>query len=163
MSNPGEEYYNALMKDLRNIRRTSNAALCCGGSKFTIKSYVNLEFARDLNKNKSTTSVTTGKALNPDGFFCQICLNFRRPLTNPLAFLTHPSAIVCQKNPGRHCAQIRWLSRRHGMFHRRSPLALEFSSACGRILIKKFIVDGWRILWATPMDYSLYFFWKFWR
>ena len=41
---------------LRYIRRTSDIALCYGGSEFTIKGYVNSDFAGDIDKRKSTIS-----------------------------------------------------------------------------------------------------------
>ena len=40
---------------LRYIKGISNVALCSGGSEFTIKGYVDSDFAGDLDKRKSTT------------------------------------------------------------------------------------------------------------
>ncbi|KAH9684888.1 Integrase catalytic domain-containing protein [Citrus sinensis] len=41
---------------LRCIRGTSYVALCYGGSEFTVRGYMDSDFARDLDKRKSTTS-----------------------------------------------------------------------------------------------------------
>ena len=41
---------------LRYIRGTSDVALCYGGSKFTVKGYVDSDFAGDIDKRKSITS-----------------------------------------------------------------------------------------------------------
>ncbi|KAH9668961.1 Integrase catalytic domain-containing protein [Citrus sinensis] len=40
---------------LRYIRGTSDVALCYGGSEFTVRGYVDSDFAGDLDKRKSTT------------------------------------------------------------------------------------------------------------
>lgn len=55
MANPGGEHWNTVKRILRYIRGTSDAALCYGGSEFTVKGYVDSDFAGDLNKSKSTT------------------------------------------------------------------------------------------------------------
>ena len=52
---PENEHWNAIKRILRYIKGTSNAVLCYGGSEFTIKAYVDLDFAGDLDKRKSTT------------------------------------------------------------------------------------------------------------
>ena len=44
-----------MKKILRYIRGTSDARLCYGGSNFTIRGYVDSDFAGDLDKRKSTT------------------------------------------------------------------------------------------------------------
>ena len=55
MANPGIEHWNAVKRILRYIRGTSDAALCYGGSEFTVRGYVDSDFAGDLDKRKSTT------------------------------------------------------------------------------------------------------------
>ncbi|KAH9779098.1 Integrase catalytic domain-containing protein [Citrus sinensis] len=55
MANPGGEHWIAMKRILRYIRGTSNVALCYGGSEFTVKGYVDSDFAGDLDKRKSTT------------------------------------------------------------------------------------------------------------
>ncbi|KAH9659090.1 Integrase catalytic domain-containing protein [Citrus sinensis] len=55
MANPGEEHWIAVKRILRYIRGTSDVALCYGGSEFTVRSYVDSYFVRDLDKRKSTT------------------------------------------------------------------------------------------------------------
>ena len=40
---------------MRYIRGTSDIALYYGGSEFTVRGYVDSDFARDLDKRKSTT------------------------------------------------------------------------------------------------------------
>ena len=54
MANPGGEHWNIVKKILRNIRGTSDAGLCYGGSDFIVKGYVDSDFASDLDKRKST-------------------------------------------------------------------------------------------------------------
>ena len=54
MANPGREHWKTIKRILRYIRGTSEVALCYGGSKFTIRDYVDLDFAEDLDKRKST-------------------------------------------------------------------------------------------------------------
>ena len=44
-----------MKKILRYIRGTSDAGLCYGGSYFTVRSYVDLDFPSDLDKRKSIT------------------------------------------------------------------------------------------------------------
>ncbi|KAK0605571.1 hypothetical protein LWI29_028241 [Acer saccharum] len=55
MANPGIDHWNAVKRILRYIRGTSDAALCYGGSEFTVRGYVDSDFAGDLDKRKSTT------------------------------------------------------------------------------------------------------------
>ena len=55
IANPGREHWNTIKRILRYIKDTSNAALCYGESEFTLKGYVDLDFAGDLEKIKSTT------------------------------------------------------------------------------------------------------------
>ena len=55
MANPGGEHWNIVKKILRYIKGTSNAGLCYGGSDFTVRGYVDSDFAGDLDKRKSTT------------------------------------------------------------------------------------------------------------
>ncbi|KAH9671138.1 hypothetical protein KPL70_017236 [Citrus sinensis] len=45
----------AVKRILRYIRGTSDVALCYGGSEFTVRGYVDSDFAGDLDKRKSTT------------------------------------------------------------------------------------------------------------
>ena len=56
MANPGEEHWIAVKRVLRYIRGTSGVALCYGGSEFTVRGYMDLDFAGDLDNRKSTTS-----------------------------------------------------------------------------------------------------------
>ena len=55
MVDPGREHWEVVKIILRYIKGTSNIALCYGGSNFTIKGYVDLDFAGDLDKRKSTS------------------------------------------------------------------------------------------------------------
>ncbi|PON33119.1 hypothetical protein PanWU01x14_355340, partial [Parasponia andersonii] len=55
MANPGGEHWNAVKRILRYIKGTSDAALCYGGSEFTVKGYVDSDFVGDLDKRKSIT------------------------------------------------------------------------------------------------------------
>ncbi|KAH9660160.1 hypothetical protein KPL70_024117 [Citrus sinensis] len=55
MANPGGEHWITVKRILRYIKGTSDVALCCGGSEFTIRGYVDSDFAGDLDKRKSTT------------------------------------------------------------------------------------------------------------
>ena len=55
MANPGGEYWKAVKRILRYIRGISDVALCYRGSKFTVRGYVDSDFAGDLDKRKSTT------------------------------------------------------------------------------------------------------------
>ena len=55
MANPGGEHWNIVKKILRYIRGTSNAEICYGGLDFTVRGYVDSDFASDLDKRKSTT------------------------------------------------------------------------------------------------------------
>ncbi|KAH9705857.1 hypothetical protein KPL70_012031 [Citrus sinensis] len=55
MANPGGEHWITVKRILRYIRGTSDVALCYGGSKFTVRGYVDSDFAGDLDKRKSTT------------------------------------------------------------------------------------------------------------
>ena len=54
MADPGREHWEVVKGILRYIKGTTNVALCYGGSDFTIKGYVDLDFAGDLDKRKST-------------------------------------------------------------------------------------------------------------
>ncbi|KAH9689170.1 Integrase catalytic domain-containing protein [Citrus sinensis] len=56
MANPGGEHWIVVKRILRYIRGTSDVALCYGGSEFTVRGYVDSDFAGDLEKRKSTTS-----------------------------------------------------------------------------------------------------------
>ena len=56
MANPGKKHWSTVKRILRYIKGTSNAVLCYGGSDFTVKGYVNSDYAGDLDKSKSTTS-----------------------------------------------------------------------------------------------------------
>ena len=53
-ANSGEKHWNVVKKILRYIKGTLDAGLCYGGSDFTIKGYVDSDFASDLDKRKST-------------------------------------------------------------------------------------------------------------
>ncbi|KAH9681106.1 hypothetical protein KPL71_026832 [Citrus sinensis] len=55
MVNPGGEHWIAVKRILRYIKGTSDLALYYGGSKFTVRGYVDSDFAGDLDKMKSTT------------------------------------------------------------------------------------------------------------
>ncbi|KAH9660405.1 hypothetical protein KPL70_024186 [Citrus sinensis] len=55
MANPGGEHWITVKRILKYIKRISNVALCYGGSEFTVKGYVDSDFAGDLDKRKSTT------------------------------------------------------------------------------------------------------------
>ncbi|KAH9781414.1 hypothetical protein KPL71_008457 [Citrus sinensis] len=55
MANPGGEHWITVKKIMRYIRGTSDVALCYGGSEFTVRGYVDSDFAGDLDKRKSTT------------------------------------------------------------------------------------------------------------
>jgi len=55
LANPGREHWNTIKRILRYIKGTSDAALCYGGSEFTVRGYVDLDFTSDLEKRKSTT------------------------------------------------------------------------------------------------------------
>ncbi|KAH9650013.1 hypothetical protein KPL70_026197 [Citrus sinensis] len=54
MTNPGGEHWIAVKRILKYIRGTSDIALCYRGSEFTVRSYVDLDFAGDIDKRKST-------------------------------------------------------------------------------------------------------------
>ena len=54
MASLGGEHWNVVKRVLRYIRGISNVALCYGGSDFTVRGYVDSDFAGDLNKSKST-------------------------------------------------------------------------------------------------------------
>ncbi|KAH9726513.1 Integrase catalytic domain-containing protein [Citrus sinensis] len=56
MANPGGEHWIAVKRILRYIKGTSDVALCYGRSEFTVRGYVDLDFAGGLDKRKSTTS-----------------------------------------------------------------------------------------------------------
>ncbi|KAL4376081.1 hypothetical protein GQ457_02G039440 [Hibiscus cannabinus] len=55
MVNPGREHWNAVKRILRYIKGSLNVALCYRGSDFLISGYVDSDYARDLDKSKSTT------------------------------------------------------------------------------------------------------------
>ena len=55
MANPGGEHSIAVKRTQRYIKETSDVALCYGGSEFTVRGYVDSDFAGDLDKRKSTT------------------------------------------------------------------------------------------------------------
>ncbi|KAJ6978840.1 hypothetical protein NC653_027111 [Populus alba x Populus x berolinensis] len=55
MANPSREHWNTIKRILRYIKGTSDAVLCYGGSKFTVRGHIDLDFAGDLEKRKSTT------------------------------------------------------------------------------------------------------------
>ena len=55
MTNLGKEHWSTVKRVLRYIKVTSNAVLCYGGSDFTVKGYVDSDYAGDLDKSKSTT------------------------------------------------------------------------------------------------------------
>ncbi|KAH9717588.1 hypothetical protein KPL71_021887 [Citrus sinensis] len=54
MTNSGGEHWKTVKKILRYIRGTLNVALCYRGSEFTVRGYVDSDFAGDLDKRKST-------------------------------------------------------------------------------------------------------------
>ena len=67
MANPGGEHWIIVKRILRYIRGTSNVVLCYGGSEFTVKGYVDSDFAGDFDKRKSTTGYVftlAGAAVN---------------------------------------------------------------------------------------------------
>jgi ATP-binding cassette subfamily B (MDR/TAP) protein 1 len=67
MTNPSREHWNTIKRILRYIKGTSDAALCYGGSEFTVRGYVDSDFAGDLEKRKSTTGyvfIITGGAVS---------------------------------------------------------------------------------------------------
>ena len=67
MANPCGEHWIIVKRILRYIRGTSDVALCYGGSEFTVRGYVDSDFAGDLDKRKSTTSYVftfVGAAVN---------------------------------------------------------------------------------------------------
>ncbi|KAH9727082.1 Integrase catalytic domain-containing protein [Citrus sinensis] len=55
MANPGGEHWIGVKRILRYIKGTSDVTLCYEGSEFTVKGYVDSDFAGDLDKRKSTT------------------------------------------------------------------------------------------------------------
>ena len=55
MANPGKEHWSAVKRILRYVKGTSNVALCYGGSDFTVRGYVDSDYAGDLDKSKSTS------------------------------------------------------------------------------------------------------------
>ena len=67
MGNPGKEHWNAVKRILRYIKRTSRAALYFRGLKFVVIRHVDLDFASDLDKKKSTPGYVftfTGRAVS---------------------------------------------------------------------------------------------------
>lgn len=55
MVNLGKEHWNAVKRVLRYIKGTTYVALCYGGLDFTVRGYVDSNYASDLDKSKSTT------------------------------------------------------------------------------------------------------------
>ncbi|KAH9745510.1 hypothetical protein KPL70_004098 [Citrus sinensis] len=55
MANPSGKHWKTVKRILRYIRGTSDVALCYGGLEFTVRGYVDSDFAGDLDKRKSTT------------------------------------------------------------------------------------------------------------
>ena len=55
MTNPGKEHWKTVKRILRYIKGASYAALCYGGSEFTIRGYVDSDVVGNLIKRKSTT------------------------------------------------------------------------------------------------------------
>ncbi|XP_073148775.1 retrovirus-related Pol polyprotein from transposon TNT 1-94 isoform X1 [Henckelia pumila] len=55
MTNPGQEHWSTVKRILGYIKGTSKAALCFGGSDFTLRGYVDSDYAGDPDKRKSTT------------------------------------------------------------------------------------------------------------
>jgi ATP-binding cassette subfamily B (MDR/TAP) protein 1 len=67
MANPGREHWNTIKRILRYIKGTSDVALCYEGSEFTVRGYVDSDFASDLEKRKSITGyvfIITGGAVS---------------------------------------------------------------------------------------------------
>jgi len=67
MANPDREHWNTIKRILRYIKGTSDVALCYGGSEFTVRGYVDSDFAGDLEKRKSTTGyvfIIAGEAVS---------------------------------------------------------------------------------------------------
>ena len=56
MANSGGEHWIIVKRIMRYIKGTLDVALCYGGSEFTIRGYVDSDFAGDLDKRKSTIS-----------------------------------------------------------------------------------------------------------
>jgi len=55
MADPGREHWNTIKRILKYINGTLDVVLCYGGSKFTIRGYIDSDFVGDLEKRKSTT------------------------------------------------------------------------------------------------------------
>ena len=55
MANLGKEHQSVVKRILRYVKGTSNVALCYGGSNFTVRGYVDSDYAGDLDKSKSTS------------------------------------------------------------------------------------------------------------
>ncbi|KAL5793534.1 hypothetical protein ACOSP7_002128 [Xanthoceras sorbifolium] len=55
MADLGKEHWNSMKRILRYIRGTSDVALCCEGSEFTVRGYEESNFAGDLDERNSTT------------------------------------------------------------------------------------------------------------
>ena len=55
MTNPGREHWIVVKRILRYIKGISDVALCYGGSEFTVRGYMDSDFAGDLDKRKSST------------------------------------------------------------------------------------------------------------
>ena len=52
IANLGGEHWITVKRILRYIKEISDVALCYGGSKFTVRGYVDSDFAGDLDKKK---------------------------------------------------------------------------------------------------------------
>jgi len=55
MADPGKEHWDVVKRILRYIKGTSDVALCFRGLEFIVNSYVDSNFAGDLDKRRSTT------------------------------------------------------------------------------------------------------------
>jgi len=53
MANPSREHWNVVKRILRYIKGTSYATLCYEGSEFTVRGYVDSDFAGDIDKRNS--------------------------------------------------------------------------------------------------------------
>ena len=59
MANPDGEHWIAVKRILRYIRGTSDVALCYGELEFTVRGYVDSDFAGDLDKRSPAKSKST--------------------------------------------------------------------------------------------------------
>jgi hypothetical protein len=55
MASPVKEHWNVVKRIMRYIKGISGVAVFFGGSKLTVRCYVESDFAGDLDKRKSTT------------------------------------------------------------------------------------------------------------